>query len=42
MQQISDVAVTTEILEVPAEVEIVEIPSTALDYVGGGIVGLLF
>jgi len=40
MQQTSDVAVNTEILDVPAEGEIVEIPFTSLEFVGGGIVGL--
>ena len=42
MQQVSDVAVNTEILEVPVENEIIEIPGSALDHVGGGMVGLQF
>lgn len=42
MQQISDVAVNTEILEIPAESEIVEITGVALEYVGGGILALQF
>jgi len=41
MQQVTDVVVNTEIVEVPCDSEIIEIPGAALDYVGGGIVAVV-
>jgi len=36
MQQVSDVVVSSETLEVPANDEIIEVPATDLDHIGGG------